>query len=560
MTGSQGVSSDSLSGYTFGQYLIGEEIGRGGMATVYRAEQTSIGRTVAIKVMPHHFLHDPSFLERFRREVQVIARLQHPRILPIYDYGQYEGMPYIVMAYMPGGTLAGRIANGPMALDLIVKIVDQVAEALDHAHANGVIHRDFKPSNVLLDANDNAHLADFGIAKINEATMELTGSAIVGTPAYMAPEMSDRGEVTPAVDVYALGVTLYQMLTGQYPFQGETPIRVLLAHATEPVPDVREIRPELPESVAEVVRRAMAKDPADRYQSASELAEALRSAAAGEPGRPAAPPAAHDDMIMTMPVPEAVKPPTKTPVAEPTPMEPHLPEAAPAPEKKERKGCGKTLLWIALAVVVLGGACLVGALMLGWLGGAASTPTPTPSPPTAVPVLPTPEVAGIEVYNAGQDVICYLYISPTDSEEWGDDWLGDDRVLGAGESVTITDIGPGTYDLRADDCDDQPLMREYAVKLGESLYVWEVVKSDLATLVIVNNSSASICRFYISSSSEEGWGPDQLEGATIPPGADHRITNIPPDLYDLLAETCDGQSVEDYGIEIMTLFTWTITD
>lgn len=268
-----------FDGKMLGQYQIRRQLGQGGMATVYLAYQPAIERTVAIKIMPRHFLHDPNFLERFQREVKVIARLQHPRIVPVFDYGQIDEQPYIVMAYMNAGTLADRMEQGPLPLDEVVRLVEQIAEGLDHAHGEGVIHRDFKPSNVLLDKGGNAHLADFGIAKISESTAALTGSSIVGTPAYMAPETANAGEVSPAVDIYALGVTLYQMLTGQHPFQADTPLRVMIAHIRDPLPDLRAVRPDLPPGVAAVIQTAMAKDPAGRYQTAGEMARALRTAA-----------------------------------------------------------------------------------------------------------------------------------------------------------------------------------------------------------------------------------------------------------------------------------------
>lgn len=276
-----------FTGQTIGNYQIHERIGRGGMATVYRATQTAIGREVAIKVLPAQFLEDKSFLERFTREVKVIADLQHPRILPIYDFGQHEGIPYIVMAYMAGSTLADRMSDGPLALDELVRLVREIAEGLDHAHRQGVVHRDFKPSNVLLDRYDNAHLADFGIAKVSESTVGLTGTdTVIGSPGYMAPEMAQMNEVTPLVDVYALGVTLYQMLSGRLPFTAETPVQVMMAHVNNPVPDVRKTRGDLSIGVQAVVAKAMAKRPAERFQSAGELAEALSVAAGGKVQRP----------------------------------------------------------------------------------------------------------------------------------------------------------------------------------------------------------------------------------------------------------------------------------
>jgi len=321
-------STSDLTGKTFGQYEIGQRLGQGGMATVYLGRQTSIGRTVAIKVMPAHFMGEPNFLQRFEREVKVIADLQHPRVLPVYDYGQLEGRPYIVMAYMPGGTVADRIRKGQMQMGEVTRIVSQIAEALDHAHNKGIIHRDFKPSNVLLDDQGNAYLADFGIAKISESNVQLTGSGIVGTPAYMAPEMAETGKVTPSVDIYALGITLFQMLTGQNPYQGDTPIRIMMAHAQAPVPDVREIRRTLPEAVANVVKTAMAKDPAARYATAGSLAVALRAAIS----RPAAEPeegAKTEREPVHFPAP--AQPPSPRPAAAPPADAPRAPLSVPTP-------------------------------------------------------------------------------------------------------------------------------------------------------------------------------------------------------------------------------------
>lgn len=267
-----------LIGQNLGQYEIIEEIAKGGMATVYRARQASIGRDVAIKVLPAKFTHDESFIERFNREVEVIAQLQHPHILPVYDYGEYENMPYIVMAYIKGGTLTDRINAGPMQSDEVAKMVHQIADALDFAHSQGIVHRDFKPSNVLLDERGNTYLADFGLAKITESGSEITGTMIVGTPHYMAPEQARAGDVTGSVDVYALGVTIYQMLTGHAPYKAPTAAGIMVAHITEPIPDIHDSRPDLPEVVQDVVEHSMAKEVSDRYESSGNLAIDLAKA------------------------------------------------------------------------------------------------------------------------------------------------------------------------------------------------------------------------------------------------------------------------------------------
>lgn len=304
-----------LVGRTLGPYLLTKELGHGGMANVYLASQTSVGREVAVKVLPSHFLQDRTFLDRFTREVRLIARLQHPRILPIYDFGEQDGVPYIVMAYMTGGTLSDLIYNsrGGMGLDETARLIGQAAEGLDYAHEQGIIHRDFKPSNVLLDAKGNAHLADFGIAKATADTAQITGSGFVGTPAYAAPEMSQPEGLSPSVDVYALGVTLYQMLTGKLPYDAETPIGVLMAHMSRPIPDVLTARNDLPNAVREVIENALAKIPEQRYQSAGDLADDLRRALGGAPAKTRPSAASAERTEIDQHRPDALTEPDQTP-------------------------------------------------------------------------------------------------------------------------------------------------------------------------------------------------------------------------------------------------------
>jgi len=265
---------------TFGNYTILEQIGKGGMSIVYRATQASIGRSVAVKVLLGSLIEqDKLFIDRFNREVQVAANLQHPHILPVYDFGIHEDKPYIVMAYLQGGTLSDRIQQGPMSLSEVLSITSQIAGALDFAHNQGIIHRDIKPSNVMLDKQGNAYLADFGLAKISgEGGTNLTGSGMVGTPDYMAPDFSEEGGVTPAVDIYALGVTIFQMFAGHVPFRASTPMGVIMAHLSQPIPDINTVRSDLPETIQQVIATAMAKKAGERYKTAGMLFEALKSA------------------------------------------------------------------------------------------------------------------------------------------------------------------------------------------------------------------------------------------------------------------------------------------
>ncbi|HLY29144.1 MAG TPA: serine/threonine-protein kinase [Aggregatilineales bacterium] len=280
---------DTIVGQNLGQYHIIEEIAQGGMSTVYRATQTSIGRDVAVKVLPQALLHDTKFLERFNREVDVVAHLQHPHILPVYDFGDFQGIPYVVMAYLRGGTLGDYIQKqGPLPLDELLRLVRQIVDALDYAHSKGIIHRDFKPSNVLLDEQRNTYLADFGLAKIMEGSTHLTGSMMLGTPMYMAPELANLEAPTKAVDIYALGITLFQMLTGRLPYETPTPAAAILAHVTQPIPMVNSARPDLPAGIQNVIDRAMAKAPADRFKTAGELLEALSEAIGVSSAAPAA--------------------------------------------------------------------------------------------------------------------------------------------------------------------------------------------------------------------------------------------------------------------------------
>ena len=268
--------NDDLIGKSLGQFEIIEEVGRGGMASVYRARQTSINRIVAIKVLPKSLLHDPSFYERFTREVALVAHLEHPHILPIHDYGEVDGTPYIAMRYLAGGSMAEWIRRGLPPLDKLAKPISQVAAALDYAHQEGVIHRDVKPGNILLDENGNAYLSDFGIARVLDSN--LTGSAIIGTPAYMSPEQANGLPLDARSDIYSLGVVLYELVTGQEPFEAETPVALLLKHINDPMPAARILRPELPIAAERVILKATAKRPEDRYPSASSLADAFAAA------------------------------------------------------------------------------------------------------------------------------------------------------------------------------------------------------------------------------------------------------------------------------------------
>jgi serine/threonine-protein kinase len=272
---------DQLVGKKLGSYEVTELIGKGGMAAVYKAYQPSMNRNVAIKVLTQQVSGDRASVQRFENEARLIAQLEHAHILPVYDFGEQEGILYIVMRYLPAGTLADRISEKGMPLKEAVNFFSQLASALHYAHTQGVIHRDLKPSNVLIDQQDNIFLSDFGIAKSLEATQNLTGTGgVVGTPTYMSPEQGLGDSLDARSDIYALGVILYEMLTGSPPFIADNPMAVMLKHINEPVPEPRSINPDIPPEVETVILKALAKAPEQRYQTAREMAEALEQAAA----------------------------------------------------------------------------------------------------------------------------------------------------------------------------------------------------------------------------------------------------------------------------------------
>lgn len=270
---------DALIGANLGQFTILEEIGRGGMATVYSAMQQSMNRKVAVKILPHHFMHDPDFLERFEREVEVISHLEHPHILPIYDYGEADGVPFIAMRFLGGGSMAQMVRRGVPQLNDLVKPFQQIAEALDYAHQQGIIHRDLKPGNIMLDEHGNAYLSDFGIARVMGSN--LTGSAIIGTPAYMSPEQAHGINIDSRSDIYSLGIVLFELITGREPYQAETPMSLLMMHINEPVPPIADFRDGVPPVIQDVINTATAKNPDERYPSSSELAQAFKEALKG---------------------------------------------------------------------------------------------------------------------------------------------------------------------------------------------------------------------------------------------------------------------------------------
>ena len=270
-----------LQGEPLRGYRMIEQIGEGAFGVVYRASQPQIGREVAIKAVPPELANHPDFVRRFEREAQIVARLEHPHIVPLYDYWREPNAAYLVMRFLRGGSLEDLLKAGPLETARAASILDQVAAALSTAHRQGVVHRDVKPGNVLLDEEGNAYLTDFGVALDAGSPERSTGTMMRGTPAYLSPEQVRLDPASPQTDVYALGIVTYEMLTGVHPFP-DSPLQVLLdAHLHDAVPSIRQIRPELPSTLDRVIARATEKEPNERFNDALELAAAFRAAIEG---------------------------------------------------------------------------------------------------------------------------------------------------------------------------------------------------------------------------------------------------------------------------------------
>ena len=272
------------NGENVGPYRILANLGQGGVASVYKAYHPALDRLVAIKVLHPAFKEDPNFLERFQREARVIARLEHPNIVPVYDFSQQSDQHYLVMKYIEGETLKARLGRAPLSMEEGLKIVESVGGGLMHAHVRGVLHRDVKPSNILLDNTGRIYLADFGLARIAAAgESTLSSDMLMGTPQYISPEQA-RGEksLDARTDIYSFGVVLYEIVVGRVPFQADTPFSIIHDHIYSPLPLPSSINSRVPEQVERVLLKSLAKDRNDRFEDVEQMVSAFRRAARGE--------------------------------------------------------------------------------------------------------------------------------------------------------------------------------------------------------------------------------------------------------------------------------------
>lgn len=267
-------------GESVGPYRILEQLGQGGMATVFKAYHAALDRHVALKVLHPAFMEDPNFLARFQREARLVAKLEHPYIVPVYDYAEHERRPYLVMKFIEGETLKARLGRGPLTSQEIADVVDVVGAALTYAHTQGVLHRDIKPSNVLIATDGQIYLADFGLARIAQAgESTLSSDVVMGTPQYISPEQAmGKKDLNEGTDIYSFGIMLYEMVVGQVPFSADTPFSIIHDHIYSPLPLPRAINKNVPESVERVLLKALAKERGDRFADVGSMVSAFKQA------------------------------------------------------------------------------------------------------------------------------------------------------------------------------------------------------------------------------------------------------------------------------------------
>ena len=420
----------NLIGQSFDRYHILEQLGEGGMAVVYKAYDSHLDRAVAIKVILPGFEQSEKFLKRFEREAQALARLVHPNIVRVLDYGQHNGLPYLVMEYLSGGTLKQKTGQ-PVPWQKAARLLEPIARALAYAHQMGILHRDIKPSNILITHSGEPMLSDFGLAKLLEVQdgLDLTGSTnVIGTPAYMAPEQMTGGKVDRRADVYALGIVFYELVTGRTPYRADTPAAMMIKAVTEPLPRPTTFTEDLPENVEYAILKSLEKDPENRFQNMEDFALALERFAAERapasptpasilpatpapaptpapilPSTPAPAPAPPQsgDVITTLPTIQAqpVGPENKSPSTGgrmPLPQELSAAEGAPIPRKpseapkKKKKWSGWAISAASLAGLLLVGGMAAGIYFLGGYAGSRNEPIPSPTVQIQPPLVYTP--------------------------------------------------------------------------------------------------------------------------------------------------------------------------
>jgi beta-lactam-binding protein with PASTA domain/tRNA A-37 threonylcarbamoyl transferase component Bud32 len=432
-----------------GRYRIVERIGSGGMADVYRAEDTHLGREVALKILHRRFAQDSEFVERFRREASSAAGLQHPNVVGVFDRGDHEGTYYIAMEHLSGRTLKEIIrTESPLDQERAIDLGLQILRAASFAHRRGVIHRDFKSQNVIVDEDGNAKVTDFGIARAGTSEITETGS-IMGTAQYLSPEQAQGHAVTAASDLYSIGVIVYEMLAGRLPFDGDTAVSVALKHLSQPPPPLSQIRPGLHPALEAAVMRALAKDPAHRYESADQFADALEAAASdiesGVDGGQST--AEFAPVPVPLPVEEAA-------AAEPLGAEGGLPPPPPTGPPPEEEGKRRRWPMFTIGLMTLALAILLAALAIGGLLAGERKEVPRVVGKQLVQARAALERAGFEVRETRVRSLAEFDRVVDQDPDPGDE---------AEEGSTITlEVSAGPGNVRVPSVEDLP--QERAVK------------------------------------------------------------------------------------------------
>ena len=390
-----------MDGTPFGRYRLIELLGRGGMGEVWRAFDTETQRVVALKLLPPHLASDPQFEQRFRREAFAAAGLADPHVVPIHNFGEIDGRLYVDMRLIEGRDLESILANGPLEPYRAVWIIDQVASALYAAHRIGLVHRDVKPSNILVAEDDFAYLIDFGIARaVGETKLTGTGN-VIGTWAYLAPERLTSGQVDPRADIYALTCVLHECLTGSQPFPSTSLEQQIAAHVSLPPPRPSALRDTVPAQLDTVIAKGMAKDPDERYSTTREMAKAARTAITDPRGRPTDSPGyfQRDTELSTLP-PYAAASPT-----DPTQYRPAVPVYVHPTGKKRKRAAIAGVIGVVAILAVVGVVALVNR------GQGDSSPTTSPSAASAADLNSGP-FSGVFRAEIGAGPVAYIEGTP----------------------------------------------------------------------------------------------------------------------------------------------------
>jgi tRNA A-37 threonylcarbamoyl transferase component Bud32 len=512
-----------VDGENVGPYRIVAQLGQGGMATVYKAYHPALDRYVAIKVLHPAFMEDSGFLARFQREAKVVAKLDHPNIVPIFDFAEHDGRPYLVMKFIEGETLKARMMRGPLEREEGLRIIERVGDGLAYAHRQGILHRDIKPSNVLLSPEGAVFLADFGLARIAQAgESTLSSDQMLGTPQYISPEQA-RGEknLDAGTDIYSFGVVLYELVVGRVPFSADTPFSIIHDHIYKPLPMPRAINPTVPEPVQTVLLKALAKGRKDRYAKVEDLVSAFSEAVNQAPGAPMPDLAGAGAATRRGPPPRA-EPARKPPV--PLPQEPAATLKEPI-QTEPQAAKGRPWLW-AVAGIAITCICLSAFLLLTRqerLARSASVPLATESArlQPVVPVDDRPSLAEAqsEVSARPDDPLAHMKLAEAllaerETRRAVDEFLkaarlaqGDAGDYGLVSEATFRALeaigGPGKADPGLLDpiaefvfaSADSPKMLGIAERLSVTYPDWDVAQAAAArTFLFTDNSQEALTR------------------------------------------------------------------